>query len=151
MKHHFEDCQIGEKAVSQGRTVTESDIVSYAALTGDWNPIHCDAQFMSQHPAGERIAHGLLVLSISSGLLYRMVGYELLPINNIIFSGLEQVRFVGPTKIGDTLTMHGEIVETKDLNDSTGIVIVRIRMLNQHDELVMTARAKFAVPKRASA
>ncbi|MDZ4684668.1 MAG: MaoC/PaaZ C-terminal domain-containing protein [Planctomycetaceae bacterium] len=147
-KQCFEDCQVGERAVSEGRTITEADIVAYAALTGDWNPIHCNAQFMSEHAFGERIAHGLLVVSISSGLLYRMAGYELLPLKNIVFTGLEQVRFVGPTRIGDTLKMRGETIEMRPVNDQTGLITVRIQMVNQRGETVMSSRAKFAVPRR---
>ncbi|WP_186377671.1 MaoC/PaaZ C-terminal domain-containing protein [Planctopirus ephydatiae] len=144
----YEDCRVGEKAISDGRTITEADIVAYAALTGDWNPIHCNAEFMSEHPFGERIAHGLLILSISSGLLFRVVGYELLPLKNIVFVGLEQVRFVNPTRIGDTLRMHAETIEMKPVNAQSGLVTVRIKMVNQRQEAVLTTRAKFAVPRK---
>jgi acyl dehydratase len=147
-KQCFEDCVVGDAAVSDGRTVTEADIVAYAALTGDWNPVHCNAEYMRQHVFGERIAHGMLVLSISIGLLYRMVGYELLPRKNVVFAGLEQVRFVNPTRIGDTLQMRGETLELKPVNDESGLVTLRIQMLNQRGEIALTARAKFAVPRR---
>lgn len=147
-KHYFEDCQVGEQAVSEGRTITEADIVAYAALTGDWNPVHCNAQYMSEHAFGERIAHGLLILSISGGMLYRMAGYELLPRENIVYTGLEQVRFVSPARIGDTIKMRGETIEMRPVNDQTGLVTVRIQMVNQRGEIVMSSRAKFTVPRQ---
>jgi 3-hydroxybutyryl-CoA dehydratase len=151
VKECFEDCQVGEQAASEGRTITEADIVSFAALTGDWNGVHCNAHFMSEHTFGERIAHGLLILSISSGQLYRMVGYELLPRSNIVFTGLEQVRFVTPAKIGDTLQMRGETIETRPVNDQTGLVTLRVQMVNQRGEIVLSAREKFVVPRRVPA
>lgn len=149
-KMYFEDCTVGERAVSPARTVTEADIVAFAALTGDWNPVHCDAERMNRHELGERIAHGLLVLSLASGLLSRMTGYELLPAEGVIFSGIEQVRFVSPVKIGDTLSMHGETAEMQELSERLGLLSMRIRMLNQREEQVLSARFKFALPRRPS-
>lgn len=147
-KSYFEDCDLGEKAVSLGRTVTEADIVSFAALSGDWNPVHCDADLMSRHELGKRIAHGLLVLSIGSGQLFRMVGYELLPEEGVIFSGIEQVRFVTPVKIGDTLTLVAEVTEKSELNERLGLLTMRIKMHNQQGELALSARFKCALPRR---
>jgi len=147
-KRHFEDCRVGEQAASEGRTITEADIVSFAALTGDWNPVHCNAEFMREHAYGERIAHGLFVLSLSGGMLYRMVGHELLPRQNIVFTGLEQVRFVSPTRMGDTLHLRGETIEMRPVNDQTGLVTLRLQMVNQRSEIVLSSRAKYAVPRR---
>lgn len=151
LKQHFEDCQVGETATSLGRTITEADVVSFAALTGDWNPVHCDAEMMATHDIGGRIAHGLLVLSISTGFLFRMVGYELLPGQGIIFSGLDQVRFLMPVKLGDTLRLAGEVLETRAMGTESGLVVVRLQMRNQQDEAVMSAKAKFVVPRRPEA
>jgi len=69
---YFEDFQVGETVVTRARTVTETDIVSFAALTGDWYPLHTDVEYAKKGPFGERIAHGLLVLSIANGLLLSM-------------------------------------------------------------------------------
>lgn len=151
MKQFFEDCEVGDAAASDGRTITEADVVAFASLSGDWNPVHCDAALMSQHPLGERIAHGLLILSVASGSLYRMAGYEILPRQEVIFSGLEKTRFVTAVKLGDTVTTHVETIEKSELNAQLGIIVVRMRVLNQAEELVMSTRLKFALPRRSAA
>jgi 3-hydroxybutyryl-CoA dehydratase len=69
---YFEDYEIGLTVTSQGRTITETDIVSFAALTGDWNVIHTNAEYAAKQMFGQRVAHGLLVLSIASGLVMRL-------------------------------------------------------------------------------
>jgi acyl dehydratase len=63
---YFEEFAVGDKVTSQGRTITESDIMTFAGFSGDYNPIHIDAEFSKTGLFGERIAHGLLVLSIAS-------------------------------------------------------------------------------------
>ena len=68
----FEEFVSGDAITSVGRTVTETDIVNFAALSGDWNLIHTDAEYSRQSLFGERVAHGLLVLSIASGLAVRL-------------------------------------------------------------------------------
>ena len=65
---YFEEFEIGQRIISSGRTVTESDIVSFAGLSGDYNQIHTDAQYSAQSLAGQRVAHGLLIMGIASGL-----------------------------------------------------------------------------------
>ena len=68
---YFEDMEIGDKVVSVGRTITEADIVSFAGLTGDYNTLHTDAEFAKGSIAGQRLAHGMLPLTYSSGLFTR--------------------------------------------------------------------------------
>ena len=68
----FEDYQTGQIFLSPGRTITEADVVAFAGLTGDWSAIHTDAVYAAQHPVGQRIAHGMLVVSIASGLTVRL-------------------------------------------------------------------------------
>jgi len=65
---YFDDIQVGEKSVTRSRTITEADIVNFASLSGDWYPLHCDAEYAKKSPFGDRIAHGLLILSAASGL-----------------------------------------------------------------------------------
>ena len=75
-RQYFEDIQVGDEYLSRGRTVTEADVVAFAGLSGDYNVLHTDAEYMKSSIFGERIAHGLLGLSISSGLGSRAVGSE---------------------------------------------------------------------------
>jgi acyl dehydratase len=130
---YFEDFAIGDTATSVGRTVTETDIVNFAALSGDWNQIHTDAQYSAGTMYKERIAHGLLVLSIASGLAVRM-GFMEGTVQ--AFMGLDW-QFRGPTKIGDTVRVHAEVAELKPMPRlKGGIVTLKMQILNQRDEAV---------------
>ena len=101
----FEDFELSEKRVSRARTITETDIVLFAAFTGDWYPLHTDAEYAKKTPFGERIGHGFLSLSVASGLL------PLSEISIIAFYGMDKVRFFGPVKIGDTIHVEEEVME----------------------------------------
>lgn len=129
----FEDFAIGDTATSVGRTVTETDIVNFAALSGDWNQIHTDVEYAAGTMYKERIAHGLLVLSIASGLAVRM-GFMEGTVQ--AFMGLDW-QFRGPTKIGDTVRVHAEVTELKPMPRlNGGMVTFRMQILNQRDEIV---------------
>jgi 3-hydroxybutyryl-CoA dehydratase len=129
----FEDFAIGDTATSVGRTVTETDVVNFAALSGDWNQIHTDVEFAAGTMYKERIAHGLLVLSIASGLAVRM-GFMEGTVQ--AFMGLDW-QFRGPTKIGDTVRVHSEVAELKPMPRlNGGMVTFRMQILNQRDEIV---------------
>ena len=78
----------GDRRETPARTMTEADIHAFAALTGDWHPLHTDAEFAAESPFGERIAHGLLILSVGSALAFRLGQYEVLPQSFIAFSGM---------------------------------------------------------------
>ena len=78
-KSYWEDFEIGEKIVSPGRTITEADLVMFAAFTGDWHPIHTDVDYASKTLFGERIAHGMLVLVVGSALGFRLGQYVMMP------------------------------------------------------------------------
>src|SRR5262245_35524807 len=98
-RQYFEDIEVGDEYVSPGRTVTEADIVAFAGLSGDYNVLHTDAEFMKGSIFGERIAHGLLGLSIASGLGARAMAK---PYATVAFLGLRW-GFKRPSKISDTV------------------------------------------------
>src|SRR5437016_13069402 len=100
-RRFFEDIEVGEEYESPGRTVTEADIVIFAGLSGDYNVLHTDAEFMKSSIFGERIAHGLLGLAIQAGLFTRAAQ----PYATLAFVGLRW-KFKGPIKIGDTIRVH---------------------------------------------
>jgi len=106
---YFEEFAIGDKAVSPSRTLTESDIVTFAGLSGDYNEIHTSEAFAQEHPFGRRVAHGLLGLSIASGLAFQM-GFLLRTV--VAFRGLEW-EFTAPLYIGDTIHIEAEVVDLK--------------------------------------
>jgi len=100
-KLFYEDYAVGEKMRSPGRTITETDLVLFSAFTGDWHPLNTIF--------GERIAHGMLTLCVGSALMFRLGMYAALPKSFIAFYGMDSVRFVGATKIGDTIRCEVEI------------------------------------------
>ena len=106
---YFEEFELEDVAESVGRTITEADIVNFAALSGDWNRIHTDAEYSKDQMFGQRIAHGLLVLSIASGLAVRM-GFMEETVQ--AFMGL-QWQFRRPVFIGDTVRLRTTIQEKK--------------------------------------
>lgn len=137
---YFEDFKVGETVVTRGRTITETDIVAFAALTGDWYPLHSDAEYAKKGPFGERIAHGLLVLSVANGLL------PLYDMAIVAFYGMDKVRFTAPTKIGDTIHVELEVTDTQDKGDLGGVITLKESVKNQNGEAVAlsTLRALIA-------
>jgi len=133
---YFEDFAVGETVVTRGRTITETDIVSFAALTGDWYPLHSDAEYAKKGPFGERIAHGLLILSVANGLL------PLYDMAIVAFYGMDKVRFTAPTKIGDTIHVELEVVDKQDKGDMGGVITLKESVKNQRDEPVALATLK---------
>jgi 3-hydroxybutyryl-CoA dehydratase len=132
---YFEEFETGQKIVSAGRTMTESDIVSFAGLSGDFNQIHVDAEYSKVSLAGQRVAHGLLGLSIASGLA---VQTGVLEGTVIYFREINEWKFVKPIYIGDTIHVEMEVLETKAMRRiGGGTVNIALDVLNQNGETVM--------------
>lgn len=131
----FEDFQIGLKMTSAGRTVTEHDVAAFAGLSGDFNQIHTDAEFARATPFGQRIAHGLLGLSIASGLA---VQTGILGANVIAFREIGEWKFVKPIFLGDTVHVQMEVTETKAFPRlGGGLVTILAHVVNQAGETTM--------------
>lgn len=139
---------MGDKAVSPSRTITEADILWFAAFTGDWNPVHTDKEFAQRSKFGERIAHGMLILSIGTGLMTRIPLGTFLPQSLIAVVGVDRVRLVKPVKIGDSLHVECEIVEAMSMSDHKGLLTVRFRTVNHIEEPVQSGRLKCLVGSR---
>jgi acyl dehydratase len=129
---HFEDCAVGLKVTSAGRTISESDIMQFAGLSGDWNPIHVDAEYARTSIFGERVAHGLLGLSVASGLAMQL-GF--LDRTVEAFTALDW-KFRAPIKIGDTIHITAEVTKTRAMGQTGGFVTFNIIIKNQRDETV---------------
>jgi len=144
-RRFFDEIALGEEYESPGRTVTESDIVMFAGLSGDYNVLHTDAEFMKQSIFGERIAHGLLGLAIQSGLFSRATqAYA-----TLAFVGLRW-KFKAPVKIGDTIRLRAKVIARKDLSEpGRGLVTLERTLLNQRDEIVQQGETDLIVEKRA--
>lgn len=143
---YFEEFTEGIKVVSQGRTITEADIVNFAGVSGDYNAIHTDAEFGKATPFGARIAHGLLVLSVATGLGMQL-GF--LDGTAIAFISLEW-KFKAPVKIGDTVHLVAQVKQTKAMPKlGGGFVIFDARVLNQRDEVTQEGTWTVLVKSRA--
>jgi acyl dehydratase len=132
---YFEEFEVGQKIVSAGRTVTETDIVNFAGLSGDFNQIHTDSTYSSKSPAGQRVAHGLLGAAIASGLA---VQTGVMEGTVIYFREINEWKFVKPIYIGDTIHVEIEVLETKAMRRiGGGSVIIALDVQNQANETVM--------------
>ncbi len=124
---------IGDRFRTAARTVTEGDILRFAELTGDRHPLHTDSDWAAGSRFGEQIAHGLLVLSFAIGLL------ELDPDHVVALRRVGDAVFKEPVKIGDTVTVEGKIVRTREASPGHELVEMRLRVVNQHRRLVVRA------------
>jgi 3-hydroxybutyryl-CoA dehydratase len=140
----FETLAPGERFVSRGRTVTEADVVAFAALTADWHPQHADAEWAAGSVFGERIAHGMLVASYAIGLL------PIDPERVVALRGLEDVVFKRPARIGDSIRVRAEIASRRPLDAQNGLVTLAARVRNQDDQLLARLTIQ-AIWRRAAA
>ena len=138
----FEQFEVGETWTSRGRTITESDIVNFSGVSGDFFPLHTDSEYVKNTIFKQRIAHGLLVLSIGTGLL------EMSPKAVVAFYGIEKLRFLKPTFIGDTIHLELKVTDLKDKGNGTGVVTFQQEIIKQTGETVVTAEYKFLINKK---
>ncbi len=144
-RRYFEDIQVGDEYVSPGRTVTETDIVAFAGLSGDYNVLHTDAEYMRTSIFGERIAHGLLGLAIQSGLGTRAMPR---PFATLAFLGLRW-RFKGPIKIGDTIKVRIKVTDKRETSKpDRGIVVLERSVTNQRGDVVQEGDTDLMVERR---
>ena len=133
--YYFEETEIGQTLVTRGRTVTEADIVQFASLTGDFNPMHTNAEYMKVHPMGQRVAHGMLTLSYAVGQLYQLGFMER---TVLAFRGMA-MKFSLPVLIGDTIHVRLTIKEKKEMRRlGGGIITAEIKILNQDNKTVQS-------------
>ena len=143
----YEDYAIGDEFITPARTVTEADVTMFAALSGDYNRLHTDAEYAAQGPFGERIAHGLLGLSMVIGLAYRT---EIDPDGAVAFLGLSW-KFSGPIKFGDTIHAIIQIANMRPTRaPDRGIIAMSTQLLNQHDEIVQSGELTMMLKRRVT-
>ncbi|GAB4202283.1 MAG: MaoC/PaaZ C-terminal domain-containing protein [Roseiflexaceae bacterium] len=146
-KTFFEDYAAGDEFVSPARTVTESDVVQFAGLTGDYNRLHTDAEYMRGSIFGERIAHGLLGLAIVNGLKYRT------PMDSdgvIAFLGLNW-SFSAPIRLGDTIHGVFRVTELRPTSKpDRGIMQLSVQVLNQRGEPVQEGQFTMMLKRKPS-
>jgi 3-hydroxybutyryl-CoA dehydratase len=132
----FDALQGGERFVTRGRTITEADIVQFAALTGDMHPQHTDAAWAAESRFGERIAHGMLVVSYAVGLV------PLDPERVVALRRISDVVFKHPAYIGDTIHVDGRIESLKPVDDQHGLVEALWKIVTQRGRTVARARVE---------
>jgi len=123
------------RLVTAGRTITEADIINFAGLAGDYTQIHTNAEYCKTTPFGQRVAHGLLIISVISGLGAQT---GIMEGTVLAFREITGWKFVKPVFIGDTIHGEMEVKDTKYLRRiSGGSVILSVAVKNQDDILVM--------------
>jgi 3-hydroxybutyryl-CoA dehydratase len=134
---YFDQLAVGDVfAGTRGRTITETDIALFSAVSGDWNPIHNDAAFAANGPFGTRIAHGLLLVSMMTGMA---------PISGqavVALYGFDRVRFVKPVMLGDTITYTSRIAGLQPKGDLRGLADLDFEICNQHSDVCVAGTIK---------
>jgi acyl dehydratase len=143
--------RVGDRHTSRARTITETDLVSFAMFTGDWHPIHTDVPYAEADPRFRgRIAHGALVLSVALGLV------EFDPAAMKAFYGIDALRFVAPVRIGDTLHVETEVLDVRprggaDDDADDGVVTSRFVVVTHEGTEVLVATLKCLVQREGAA
>ena len=139
---YFDEISVGDKVTSRGRTITEADVLNFAMLSADWFSLHTDVEYAKGSMFGERIAHGLLVLSAASGLVPPQAPYT------IAFYGMDRVRFINPTRMGDTIHVEAEVIEKEERNEQSGIVTYRQTVKNERGDDVAVGIMKVLMARQ---
>jgi len=144
---YFEDFEEGQEFETPARTITEADIVNFAGISGDFNPLHIDEEFAKRSRFGRRIAHGALTFAIMTGLCARL---GMLEGTVEAFYGVDKLRFTRPVFIGDTLKVRVRVVKKEDRGNA-GLVTFHNEVVNQRGEVVLVCDTKILFRKRKSA
>jgi len=129
----FDALSVGETFRSEQRTVRDTDVIVFSALTGDWHPQHCDPEWAATSPFGERIAHGMLILSLAVGLV------PLDPERVLALRRVGDVVFKRPVRLDDTILVAGELIALRPIDEQGGLVDFSWQVRNQEDALVARA------------
>ena len=137
----FGELAIGQRKVSRGRTITETDIVNLCMLTGNWLELHSNVEFAKHTLYGQRLVQGSLVFSVVNA----MIGFE--PEVIEAFYGVDKLRFLKPTFINDTLYAQSEVVRLVDKSPKHGVVTSLLTGINQRGETVLSCEFSLLVRK----
>jgi 3-hydroxybutyryl-CoA dehydratase len=138
---YLDEYSVGDDWISKGRTITEADLIMFSAFSGDWFPLHTDKEYAAKTPYKQRIAHGMSILSVATGLL------QIEPEKVVAFYGIDHVRFTNPTFIGDTIHLEGRVIAIQEKEMSRGIVVTQMEIKKQTGETVAVAVFKMMVNK----
>ena len=142
---YFEDVSVGDTAATEsGRTISEADVYTQSGLSGSYNPLHIDEEYMKETEYGRRIVQNTLLITVAEGL-NRHLGWDW---NTVAAYGRENLRFTAPVFIGDTVSLAGEIVDKRERNEETGVVTIGHELTNQDDEVVMVGEYLLLIERR---
>jgi acyl dehydratase len=143
----FDDVEVGQEWTSPGRTVTETDIVNFAGLSGDFNPIHIDHEFARSTPFRRPIAHGLLGFAIASGL-----GQQYPPMRTLAFLSIREWHFREPIFPGDTIHVRCKVLTKESkARGRRGVIAWQRQVVNQEGKVVQEGITETLVQGRAGA
>jgi len=146
---YFENVEVGTTFTTLRRTITEADIVNFAGVSGDFNPLHMDAEFARDSLFGQRVAHGVLVLGIATGLRQ---GIGLFDGTLMGLLELRTWRFLAPVFIGDTVRVETEIIELRATSKpDRGVMTQHISVLKQDDTIVQQGELVALLKRREPA
>lgn len=137
----FGELGVGQTRVSRGRTLTETDVVNFCMLTGNWLEIHANVEFAKHGLYGQRLVQGSLIFSIVNAL----IPFE--PEVVEAFYGVDRLRFLKPSFIGDTVWAKAEVTELRDKDERFGVVTSRLTGLNQRGETILSCEFKLLIRK----
>lgn len=143
---YWEDWEIGAEFESPARTITETDIVMFAALSGDYNPLHVNEEYCKKTQFGGRIAHGPLVYAVAAGLIFQLHLYD---DTLIAFLGFDSLKFTKPVKPGDTIHARIKVLERRETsNPERGVMKRELKVFNQRGEVVLEALQAFLLKRK---
>jgi acyl dehydratase len=143
---YWEEWEVGKSFETAARTVTETDVVNFAGISGDYNPLHINEEYCKKTQFGTRIAHGPLVYAIAAGLLFQLHLYD---DTLIAFLGFESLKFTKPVKIGDTIHAKVTVTEvTETSKPDRGVMKRQLQVINQHGEIVQDGIQAFLMKRK---
>jgi acyl dehydratase len=139
----FEEMEVGRTVRTGGRTITEADVTNFAGVSGDFNHLHTDAERMADSMFGERIAHGMLVFSAATGLVWQSRSPEERAAV-VAFYGIDRVRFRAPVFVGDTIHVELEVIdkEAREKGPGAGVITYDLEVLDGSGETVLSCEMR---------
>lgn len=145
---YWDDFEPGLTLTTEARTITETDVLTWSGLVGDFNPAHVDVEHARTTPFGQRIAHGNIALNLSVGLTVQAARATYRPRGFVRLAGWEQVRFTAPVFIGDTIRAERTLTAREAGEEGMGVLAYEVKVINHRDEVVMRGTERLLVRTR---
>jgi monoamine oxidase len=145
---YWDDFEPGMTLTTGARTITETDVLTWSGLVGDFNPAHVDVEHAKSTPFGQRIAHGNIAFNLSVGLTVQAAHATYRPRGFVRLAGWERVRFTAPVFIGDTIRAERTLTARERGQEGVGVIAYDVKVINQRDEVVMSGTERLLVRTR---